>query len=116
MTQAQRDIRRKLRVLEHAEQTSNVSKTCRYFGISRDTFYRWKKNYQERGEGGLVNSKPCPKNLSLRTPPEIEEKIIYLRKKYHLGQLRTLEHPPHLKTRPAHCLKESQLHDLRSSL
>ncbi len=34
MTQAQRDIRRKLRVLRHAEQTGNVSKTCRYFGIS----------------------------------------------------------------------------------
>jgi transposase-like protein len=75
MTQAQRDIKRKLAVLEHAEQSSNVSKTCRYFGISRDTFYRWKKNYQERGEEGLVNTKPCPKNLSLRTPPEIEEKM-----------------------------------------
>jgi transposase InsO family protein len=75
-------------VFEHAEQSGNISKTCRYFGISRDTFYRWKKDYAERGENGLVNSKPCPQNPALRTPPEIEEKIIYLRRKYHLGQVR----------------------------
>jgi hypothetical protein len=37
---AQQDISRKLRVLNHAKESSNVSKTCRYFGISRDTFYQ----------------------------------------------------------------------------
>jgi len=35
---------------------------------------------------GLINSKPCPGNPRLRTPPEIEEKILYLRRTYHLGQ------------------------------
>jgi transposase len=83
MTQAQRDIRRKLRDLEYAVHTGNVSKTCRYFGISRDTFYRWKRAYAEQGEEGLINSKPCPENPTLRTPPHLEEKIIYLRKHYH---------------------------------
>ena len=39
MTQEERDIRRKIRVLEHACSTGNVSKTCRYFGISRETFF-----------------------------------------------------------------------------
>ena len=43
MTQAQRDIKRKLRVLEYAEGIGNVSKACRYFGISRESYYRWKK-------------------------------------------------------------------------
>lgn len=88
MTQAQRDISRKLRVLKHVQGSRNVSKTCRYFGISRTSFYEWKRAYQRAGESGLVNSKPCPRNIPLRIPVEIEKKILYLRKKYHLGQLR----------------------------
>lgn len=88
MTKAQRDIRRKLRILNHAQQTGNVSKTCRYFGISRDASYRWKRALAKDGEEGLIDSKPCPENPKLRTPPEIEEKILYLRRTYHLGQAR----------------------------
>ena len=33
--EVQREIQRKLRVLQHAERTGQVSKTCRYFGIGR---------------------------------------------------------------------------------
>lgn len=87
-TKAQREIAHKLKVFAHAEQNRNVALTCRYFGISRNTFYRWKKNYKSKGEIGLVNSKPCPQNLKLRTPAVIEDKIIYLRQHYHFGQLR----------------------------
>lgn len=88
MTSGERDIARKLRALNYAEQIGNVSKTCCYFGISRDTFYRWKRDYHQNGEQGLINSKPCPHNPKLRTPLETEEKILYLRKTYHLGQVR----------------------------
>lgn len=88
MTQAQRDIKRKLAILQYAEEVQNVSKACRHFGVSRDSFYRWKKLYSEHGERALVNSKPCPRNPKLRTPPAIEEKILHLRRRYHLGQLR----------------------------
>jgi len=38
--QAEADIRRKTKVLEHAKQSGNVSHTCRKFGVSRDSFYR----------------------------------------------------------------------------
>src|ERR671917_239133 len=82
------DINRKLRVLNHAKESGNVSQTCRYFGISRETFYQWKRAYAKDGERALINSKPCPQNPKLRTPAEIEEKILHLRKTYHLGQLR----------------------------
>jgi len=88
MTKAQRDIKRKLRVLNYAKDIGNVSKTCRYFGISRETFYLWKRAYEQCGEKALINSKPCPENPKLRTPPQIEQKILHLRRKYHLGQLR----------------------------
>ena len=50
MTDAQRDISRKLRVFDYAKETVNISKTCRYFGISRDTFYCWQHNYQRLGK------------------------------------------------------------------
>ncbi|MGZ8144258.1 MAG: helix-turn-helix domain-containing protein, partial [Methylosarcina sp.] len=84
----QQDISRKLRVLNHAQGSGNVSKTCRYFGISRDTFYQWKKAYATLGEQGLINSKPCPENPKRRTLKAIEEKILYLRTTYHFGPLK----------------------------
>ena len=88
MTQAQRDVKRKSRVLDYANEIGNISKACRHFGISRQSYYRWKKALQENGQAGLINSKPCPKNPRLRTPPEIEGKILHLRKTYHLGPIR----------------------------
>ncbi|MDA8215932.1 MAG: hypothetical protein M0Z64_11760 [Nitrospiraceae bacterium] len=40
MAKAQADIKRKLAVLEHAKESGNISKTCRYFGISREAYYK----------------------------------------------------------------------------
>ncbi len=41
----------RLGVLRHFEEvTHNVSKTCRYFGISRNAFYKWQRRYLELGE------------------------------------------------------------------
>jgi len=88
MTQAQRDINRKLRILNYAKERGNIAKACRHFGTSREIFYRWKRSYESIGEEALINNKPCPQNLKLRTPKEIEEKITYLRKTYHLGPAR----------------------------
>ena len=85
---AEHDIRRKLKVFRHAAEPGNVAQTCRYFGISRDTYYRWKKAYKARGELGLVNSKPCPENPKLHIPKDIEQKILYVRREFGLGQLR----------------------------
>jgi transposase InsO family protein len=88
MTDQERDVQRKLKVLRHAEQTGNIAKTCCYFGIGRASFYRWKTECQQCGEAGLVNAKPIPKNPANQTPPEIVEKMLYLRAKYHLGPIR----------------------------
>ncbi len=35
----------RLRWFEHYHKSKNASLTCRYFGISRKTFYKWKKRY-----------------------------------------------------------------------
>ena len=80
-----RDIKRKLNVINYARQIGNVKKACRYYGISRSIYYEWLEKYKLYGEKGLINSKPCPENPRLRTPKHIEEKVLYLRKKYHFG-------------------------------
>jgi transposase len=87
---ARQDIRRKLRVFRHAEETGNIKKTCRYFGIPRPLYYKWKDRYKKSGEEGLINNKPCPANYRLRMPQEIEDKIIHLRTTYHFGPERII--------------------------
>jgi transposase-like protein len=86
--QAKRDISRKLRILNHGRESGNVSKTCRYFGISREIFYQWKRAYEEVSEKGLINKKPCQQNPKIRVPKHIEDKILYLRCTYHFGPQR----------------------------
>lgn len=88
MTNQEREVQRKLKVLRHAEKSLHVARTCRYFGVGRSSFYRWKAAYQQHGEAGLINAKPIPKNPANQTPPEIVEKVLHLRSKYHLGAIR----------------------------
>ena len=87
-TKDQREIQRKLRILRYAEEIGHVAKACRYFGIGRSSFYRWRQAYGERGEAGLINAPPIPKWHANRTPREREEKVLCLRRKYHLGPMR----------------------------
>ena len=41
MTEEQREIGRKKRVIEYAERNGNIKTACRRFGIARSTFYLW---------------------------------------------------------------------------
>jgi transposase len=68
MTKNKRDIQRKLRVPSYAEQIGDISRPCRYFGIGRASFYRWKAAFQKQGEAGLVNKKTIPKPRQPDTP------------------------------------------------
>jgi len=86
--QAEHDIRRKTKVLAHAKESGNVSHTCRRYGISRDTYYRLKRQLETEGPEALINSKPCPRNPKIRVPKNVEEKILYVRRVFGLGQLR----------------------------
>ena len=83
--QAETDIRRKTKVLEHAKQLGNVSHTCRKYGVSRDGFYRWKKQLETAGPEALINSKTCPEKPKIRVPKDVEEKILYVRREFGLG-------------------------------
>jgi transposase len=90
MPPSEREIKRKLRVLNHAKETGNISKICRFFGISRQSFYVRKRAFDKFGEQRLAPKKHgvSSEKSPLKTPPEIEEKILYIRRRYHSGQLR----------------------------
>jgi transposase-like protein len=50
-----------LAVIRHAEVvTGNVAQTCRYFGITRQTFYVWLRRYQLRDKSRRPTTVPTP--------------------------------------------------------
>jgi transposase InsO family protein len=82
----QRKVRHRLAMLRHAEEVSgNVAATCRYYGISRQAFYKWQRRYDELGEAGLRDNSSRPHHSPKATDPEIIQKVIYLRRSYHFG-------------------------------
>ncbi|MEM4360205.1 MAG: helix-turn-helix domain-containing protein, partial [Candidatus Bilamarchaeaceae archaeon] len=62
---------------------SNASLTCRHFGISRQTFYRWKRRYEQEGLKALEDRSRRPKKV--RRPSwsfELEQEVKQLREQY----------------------------------
>jgi transposase InsO family protein len=81
-------LRFKYNVLEYAREVGCDAEAYRVFEVPRATFYRWKKAYAENGKAGLVRKKPIAKSHPRQIPPEIVEKILHLRRTYHLGPQR----------------------------
>jgi transposase InsO family protein len=64
----------------HDEHGRNASLTCRHFGIARDTFYRWRKRFEESGPGGLEGLSQRPKSVRQPTwTKEFENAVLDLR-------------------------------------
>ena len=55
MMKPRREAFHKLRILKYAEEIGSVVKTCRYFGVGRASFYRWKNAYERFGKAGMVD-------------------------------------------------------------
>jgi transposase InsO family protein len=84
--QLARMAKRRLAILRHAEEvTGNVALTCRYYGISRQCFYTWKRRYDAHGLDGLRDRSHRPHISPNATRTEVVGKIIYLRQHYHFG-------------------------------
>ena len=88
MTEQQlaRMAKRRLAILRHAEEiTGNVSLICRYSGISRQVFYKWRQRYEQHGLDGLRDRAHRPQVCPNATRTEVVGKIIYLRQHDHFG-------------------------------
>ena len=81
-------IRFKLVVLEYAMLIGNAAKACREFEVNRSTFYKWKKAFDQEGRPGLIRKKPIAHSHPRQLSCEAVEKIIDLRRIYHLGPQR----------------------------
>lgn len=58
----------------------NVSALCREAGVSRKTFYKWVARYRAEGVSGLEERSRRPRSSPNRTPSEVEERVVRLRK------------------------------------
>ena len=96
MTALSQSTRRKLSLLQLAEELGNVSKACRIMGYHRDTFYEVRRAFQVGGVAGLVEERRGPKGPHPnRVSEEVEEKILAY----------ALEHPTHGQQRVANELR-----------
>ena len=77
MTTEEKVARRKLSLLDLAQQLRNVSKACKVMGYSRQQFYEIRRNYQTYGAAGLLDRLPgCKGPHPNRVCAEIEESIL----------------------------------------
>ena len=62
---------------------NNATLTCRYFGISRQTFYRWKRRYDPRDLTSLEERSHRPRRLRQPTwSRELALAVLHLREQY----------------------------------
>ncbi len=88
MTEDQREIKRKKRVIEYAEQFGHMGRACRRFVIARSTLYLWRDRYREHSDEGLTSQRSGPHNHPNKTPDDVVEKILHLRRTFHTGPIR----------------------------
>lgn len=84
-----KQVKRKVFILQFIKNhCTNVTQELKEFGISKSTYYSWKKKFDLEGENGLKRKKPIAYNHPNRVPQEVIEKVIELRKVYQLGSKR----------------------------
>jgi len=67
----------------HRSHGENVSRTCRHFGISRPTFYRWQRRYDPHRLESLENRSHRPARLRRRSWGQREvEAVVTVRNRY----------------------------------
>jgi putative transposase len=79
-TEQNRVLAWRLKVLREASAAPrNVAQACRHFGLSHNSFYKWKARHEAHGNAGLCDQPRAPHHSPRATPREIISKILYLR-------------------------------------
>ena len=71
------------RVLGQGRPVAHVAKEL---GVSRQCAHRWINRYREAGEAGLVDRSSRPHRCPRRTPLEVEQRVLQLRRVERRGQ------------------------------
>lgn len=76
------DARRRLKWMDYYESHGrNAALTCRYFGISRQTFHRWRRRYNPQRPSSLEERSRRPHRVRQPTwTPELVEAVQHLGK------------------------------------
>src|SRR4051812_10359731 len=73
------------KILQQAADDGNVARVCRRFGISRKSFYKWKRRHAEHGDIGLCDRPRTPQHSPRAIAGDVVSKILYLRQSYDFG-------------------------------
>ena len=82
---------RKELVEEYESGLVTMAELCRIYEISRETGYKWVKRYQEQSWKGLEDLSRAPQRHPNQTTPELEERILDLRREHPRWGARKLQ-------------------------
>ena len=78
-----REARSRLAWMDFYRRSSNVARTCRHFGISRQTFYRWQRRYDPQNLATLEERSHRPHRRRQATwPSALADRVLALRLRY----------------------------------
>jgi putative transposase len=78
-----REARTRLAWMDFYRRSSNVARTCRHFGISRQTFYRWQRRYDPQNLATLEERSHRPHRRRQATwSAALADRVLALRLRY----------------------------------
>jgi transposase InsO family protein len=76
-------------IIEPERSGKSISDACIAFGISRETWYKWKRRYDVYGVDGLKNQSRKPHNIkNVKITEELEKLVLELRLNNRFGPMR----------------------------
>ena len=76
-------------IIEPERSGKSISDVCIAFGISRETWYKWKRRYDAYGVDGLKNQSRKPHNIkNVKVTEELEKSVLELRLNNRFGPMR----------------------------
>ena len=76
-------------IIEPERSGKTISGVCIAFGVSRETWYKWKRRYDAYGIDGLKDQSRKPHNIkNVKVTEELEKLVLELRLNNRFGPMR----------------------------